>query len=130
MLKIHDITKKYPFMYEVNDQIFCMGQGVFQIYTDVMGLEYFKKYRNEITFLGREFISQPYPDHRDVKNLVHYYERVKTYSESTTKTENPAEVKAKLLAFLDSLTPDEQDKLSKQLEDYINVFRHYNRNWM
>ena len=52
------------------------------------------------------------------------------YSEPTTKTENPAEVKAKLLAFLDSLTPDEQDKLSKQLEDYINVFRHYNRNWM
>ena len=52
MLKIHDITKKYPFMYEVNDQIFCMGQGVFHIYTDVMGLEYFKKYRNEMRVLN------------------------------------------------------------------------------
>lgn len=29
MLKIQDITKKYPFMYEVNDQIYCMGQGVY-----------------------------------------------------------------------------------------------------
>ena len=53
--------------------------------------------------------------------------KVITYSEPKMKVEDPAKIKGKLLAFLDALSPDVQEKLSEQLEDYIDVFRHYNR---
>ena len=127
MTRLQDITKKYPFMYEVNGEVYCMGQGVFHICTDVMGLEYFNQYGKEVLSLGRDFIEQPYPEDRDVKNLVYYYGKVITYSEPKMKVEDPAKIKGNLLAFLDALSPDVQEKLSEQLEDYIDVFRHYNR---
>lgn len=127
MTQLQDITKKYPFMYEVNDEVYCMGQGVFHICTDVMGLEYFNQYRKEVLSLGRDFIKQPYPEDRDIKKLVYYYGKVITYSEPKMKAEDPAKIKGNLLAFLDTLSPDAQEKLTEQLEDYIDVFRHYNR---
>lgn len=127
MTKLQDITKKYPFMYEVDGEIYCMGQGVFHICTDVMGLEYFNEYRKEMLSLGRDFIKQPYPEERDVKKLVYYYGKVLTYSEPKMKGEDPAKIKGNLLTFLDTLSPDAQEKLTEQLEDYIDVFRHYNR---
>ena len=127
MTQLQDITKKYPFMYEVNDEVYCMGQGVFHICTDVMGLEYFNQYRKEVLSLGRDFIEQPYPEDRDIKKLVYYYGKVITYSEPKMKVEDPAKIKGNLLAFLDALSPDAQEKLTEQLEDYIDVFRHYNR---
>lgn len=127
MTQLQDITKKYPFMYEVNDEVYCMGQGVFHICTDVMGLEYFNQYRKEVLSLGRDFIEQPYPEDRDIKKLVYYYGKVITYSEPKMKAEDPAKIKGNLLAFLDALSPDAQEKLTEQLEDYIDVFRHYNR---
>ena len=127
MTRLQDVTKKYPFMYEVNGEVYCMGQGVFHICTDVMGLEYFNQYRKEVLSLGRDFIEQPYPEDRDIKKLVYYYGKVITYSEPKMKAEDPAKIKGNLLAFLDALSPDVQEKLSEQLEDYIDVFRHYNR---
>ena len=127
MTQLQDITKKYPFMYEVNDEVYCMGQGVFHICTDVMGLEYFNQYRKEVLSLGRDFLEQPYPEDRDIKKLVYYYGKVITYSEPKMKAEDPAKIKGNLLAFLDALSPDAQEKLTEQLEDYIDVFRHYNR---
>ena len=92
-----------------------------------MGLEYFNQYRKEVLSLGRDFIEQPYPEDRDIKKLVYYYGKVITYSEPKMKAEDPAKIKGNLLAFLDALSPDAQEKLTEQLEDYIDVFRHYNR---
>jgi len=128
MTKLEDITKKYPFMYEINGTVYCMGQGVFHIYTNQIGLEYFRKYREEIMSVGREYVEQPYPDHQEVEKLVRYYDKVMIYSEPTVKAGDPAGIKSNLLAFLDTLGPDEKEKLGEQLDDYINVFRHYNRN--
>lgn len=128
MTRLEDITKKYPFMYEINGTVYCIGQGVFYTYTNQIGLEYFRKYREEIMSLGRAYIEQPYPDHREVEKLVHYYGRVITYSEPTAKAEDPAIIKGRVLEFLDKIDPEAREKLSEQLEDYVLVFRHYNRN--
>ena len=44
MTRLEDITKKYPFMYEINGMVYCIGQGAFYTYTNQIGLEYFRKY--------------------------------------------------------------------------------------
>lgn len=128
MTRLEDITKKYPFMYEINGMVYCIGQGAFYTYANQIGLEYFRKYREEVMSLGRERIERPYLDHREVEKLVHYYSRVMTYSEPTAKAENPAIIKGRVLEFLDTIDSEEREKLSAQLEDYVHVFRHYNRN--
>lgn len=126
-VKLEDISKKHPFIYEIDNTFYIMGANAFEEY-DSIGLDYYRKYRECINKFGREKI-YPYSlsneDPKEVKNLVRAFSKVKTYADAA-KTDN-FRAHIELEEFIANLSEDNRKKLLEQLEDYVNVFWYYDR---
>lgn len=127
MVKLDDLIKKYPFMYEVNGEIYQIGCGVFKICDSRIGITYFMQYRDFIKKVGRENIIKYKLQGEEEEHLVYLFRKIKAYSELDEQNVSIGEANEKILTFIDSLNKEYTDDLREQLEDYINSFWHYNR---
>lgn len=127
MTKLDDLTKKYPFMYEVDGDIYQIGFGVFETCNSHIGKNYFEQYREFINKVGRENIVQYKLQGEEEEHLIYLFRKVKAYSELDRMSVSISEVNAEILMFIDSLNDEQKNHLFEQLEDYINSFWHYNR---
>lgn len=125
-VKLEDLYKKYPFMYEVDGEIYVIGHGVFKKNDSGIAAEYFSRYREYIDRIGRENI-QPYElDDVDADGLIYLYKKVLAYAD-IAHTEYDKDFKTNLFEFISELGNEKKDMLYAQLEDFIRSFWYYNR---
>ena len=127
MIKLEDIKKKYGFMYEIDDKVYFIGMGIFEMCTSSCAKYYFDEYRKRIHELGRENILPYHLEDNEVDALIYFFRKVKAYS-NIREDEKIAENQKKIEDFLYSLNEGQKKALLEQLEDYIHVFWYYNRN--
>ena len=95
-----------------------------------LAISYFKRYREEIAKLGREYIQeQHYDNTSDVEELVYSFRKVKDYADIDIPNEEKTMSKSKVLEFLDNLNYSEKRSLLEQIEDYVASFWYYNRDY-
>ena len=127
MANLDDLTKKYPFMYEVDGAIYQIGCGVFKTCDSPIGETYFVQYREFIKKVGRENIVKYELQGEEEEHLIYLFRKIKAYSELDRMNVSISEANAEILMFIDSLNDEQKNDLGEQLEDYINSFWHYNR---
>lgn len=126
-VKLEDIIKKHSFIYEVNDEIYHIGQLVFKKCNNPIALQYFDKYQSLIDRVGREKLINNQLDESEVEELVYYFKKVKIYSESRSVDETDINSNNKILDFIFSLNEDSKNKLLIQLENFVYSFQYYNK---
>lgn len=124
-IKLEDIVKKYPFMYEVEEKIYYIGNGVFRECTDSLSFEYFKRYRDYIVLVGRETIATSSLNNEEAEALTYYFRKVKNRSDYDKNIDDPIQAKKDALEFISNLSYETTKKLFLQLEDYVNIFKNY-----
>jgi len=125
-VNLEDLYKKYPFIYEVDGELYVIGHGVFRKNTSVIAERYFRSYRECVNKVGRENIIPYELSVQDADALTDLYKKVMDYA-SIAAMESDNEYKGKLFDFIYGLDKEKQDSLYEQLEDYIKVFWYYNR---
>ena len=127
-IKLDDITKKYPFIYKIRDEYYIIGCGVFAVCESQPAISHFKRYREEIAKLGREYIQEKhYENKSDFEELVYIFKKVKAYADIDLPNEEKTLSKRNTLEFLDNLNYNEKDSLLEQVEDYVASFWYYSR---
>lgn len=93
-------------------------------------ISHFKRYREEIAKLGREYIQeQHYDNTSEIEELVYSFRKVKAYADIDIPNEEKTMSKRNTLEFLDSLNDSEKRSLLEQVEDYVASFWYYNRDY-
>lgn len=129
-VKLEDITKKYPFIYEVKDDFYIIGCGAFAPCKSQFAISYYQNYREAINKLGRDFIQEHHYDYpEDFDALVYNFRKVKAYADIGIPNEDRAMAGRIIPEFLESLDEKEKEKLLHQVEDYVASFWYYNRNF-
>ena len=127
-IKLDDITKKYPFIYKIRDEYYIIGCGVFAVCESQPAISHFKRYREEIAKLGREYIQeQHYDNTSEIEELVYSFRKVKAYADIDIPNEEKTMSKRNTLEFLDNLNYSEKNSLLEQVEDYVASFWYYSR---
>ena len=128
IIKLEDITKKYPFIYEINNDYYIMGLDAFEKCQSDRAINRYKEYKAEINRLGREAIQQQkYDNSDDFSALVFYFRKVMSHANINSSFEECSKNRHNLHDFLCNLKPSEKEILLRQLEDYVAVFGYYNR---
>lgn len=125
MTCLDDLTKKYPFMYEVDDKVYQIGLGVFKECDSLIRKTYFMRYREFIKKVGRDNIVRDKLQGEEEEYLIYLFRKIKTYSELDEINILIGEVNKEIRMFIDSLNSEQKNNLGEQLEDYINSFWHY-----
>lgn len=124
-IKVEDIKNKYPFVYELKERLYQIGQGVFNDNVTGLVLRYFEDYRTEISSIGREKLWTGTLEYIQVQDLVYNFRKVISYSDFDTKDVDFLESKEKINAFINALDEEEKNALREQIEDYIIAFKYY-----
>lgn len=78
-VKLEDIIKKYPFMYEVNGKIYHIGNFVFKECDNQIALEYFNNYKSLIDRINRNKFVDRQLDETETEELVYYFRKIIAY---------------------------------------------------
>lgn len=124
-LKIEDITMKHPFIYEVGENLYYMGQGVFRVCTEPLSCTYFERYKKCIQDIGSERIEGLSLTAEEIDYVIYCYRKVRNYSEFDKNVDNPIKAKEDILNFISSLSTEELAELEKQLKDFVCIFKNY-----
>ena len=125
MAKLYDITKKYPFIYEVDDELLHIGMGRFGVCTNHLAKGYYYRYKEEVGKIGRENIRARALNEEEYNNLIYFFKKVKNYSEESIDGKLIGEIHRKIYLFIDELEPTEKQNLLEQLLDFEKVFEMY-----
>ncbi|MBR5316346.1 MAG: hypothetical protein IKU39_00445 [Lachnospiraceae bacterium] len=123
--KLEDIVKKHAFMYEISDNVYCIGNGVFRKCRDSLAYTYFERYKECISRVGSERIEKSNLNTDEIEDVIYNFRKVRNYSEFDQNKDNPIQAKEDALKFIDSLSAKEAIELEKQLNDFINIFKNY-----
>ncbi len=123
--KLEDITKKHPFIYEVGDKLYYIGQGVFKECIDHFSYTYFEKYKNCIKKIGSERIENNKITSDEIEEIIYCFRKVRNHSEFPQSAEELLQSKTSTKNFLASLSAEESAELEIQLKDHINIFKNY-----
>lgn len=128
-VKIEDIMGKIPFIYEVKENRYIIGNYVFAPCTSQFACNYFERYRMEIARIGRETLQQEIFQccNNDYKDLIYLFRKVKAYANIDISNDDKGEARKKTKEFLVSLNEQERQNLLEQMEDFVAVFRLQNK---
>ena len=128
-VKIEDIMGKIPFIYEVKENRYIIGNYVFAPCMSQFACDYFERYRMEIARVGRETLQQETFQccSVDYKDLIYVFRKVKAYANIDVSNDAKGETRKKTKEFLASLNEQEKQNLLDQLEDFVAVFRLQNK---
>lgn len=125
-IKLEDIIKKYPFMYEIDGELYHIGNGVFEKCTSQFAEHYYEKFVNTVDGINRDRIKPYTLEDEEADTLVYYFRKVKSYSDLADSSENITEASKKAFSFINNLTQETKDDLLKQLEIFVDSFWYYN----
>ena len=126
-MNLEDITKKYPFIYEVGKEYYYLGHGICEKCKSRFAIEYFEEYKSVLGQIGRDVIASKTWDIDEVllNKLIYNFGKVKAYSNVERPKEENKSYRQEIMELIDSLEGPEQKKLLLQLEDFVNVFYYY-----
>lgn len=127
MIQLEDIYKKYPFIYEVEGNLYQFGSGAFKEGVSKQGEQYYSLYKEELNRIGRDNIRPHELEAMDVKTLVYAFRKIKSYCDCENQNTDYNESKHNLLGYIENLSADAKNDLLQQIEDYVHVFWYYNR---
>ncbi len=127
-VKIEDIMGKIPFIYEVKENRYIIGNYVFAPCTSQFACDYFERYRMEIVRIGRENLQQEnfQRSSDDYNDLIYLFRKVKAYANIDISNDAKGGARKKTKEFLMSLNEQERQKLLEQIEDFMAVFKLQN----
>ena len=125
-VKLEDIIKKYPFMYEIDGELYHIGYGIFKKCTSAFAENYYKNFVKTVNEIDRNRIKPYTLESEEADTLVYYFRKVKSYSDLADSRENIAEENKKAFTFINNLTQETKDDLLKQLEVFVDSFWYYN----
>lgn len=126
-MKLEDLFKKYPFVYEVNQKYYYLGQGVCKECDSTFAISYFEDYKKFLEQIGRDVIASQTRniDEESLDTLIYCFRKVKAYSDIKVEPEDYKTYRQRISDLVDTLSILEQQKLLQQLEDFVNVFYYY-----
>lgn len=127
-MKLEDLYKKYPFIYEVNNVYYYLGWGICKICDSEIALSYYRKYKNCIQSIGSEVLAgNKEIDDGQLDQLLYYFRKVKAYSDIATDEKEMSSFRNDITQFLNHLKEEEKNMLYVQLTDFVNTFHYYYR---
>lgn len=126
-LKIEDIIKKYPFMYEADGEIYHIGHLVFMKCNNQIALRYFNNYQSLIDRMDRDKFINGQLDETETEDLVYYFRKIKAYSEICPLEERNINSNKETINFISALNKESKNSLLVQLENYVYAFQYYSR---
>jgi len=126
-IKIEDIIKKYPFMYEVNGEIYHIGHLVFAKCDNQIALQYFNNYQSLIDQIDRDKFINGQIDETEIEDLVYYFRKIKAYSEIHPLEDRTSKSNKDAMRFISELNEESENNLFAQLENYVYAFQYYSK---
>ncbi len=128
-VKLDDLYKKNPFIYEINEDYYYIGHGICQWCASHDALDWFKLYREALDRIGRDKISSRSSDivEEDLSVLVRYYRKVMAYSASNVEESERHTYRNQIDKLIASFSEIQKSELLRQMKDYENVFYYHRR---
>jgi len=128
-MKLEDLNKKYPFVYQVDGKYYYLGNGVCKVCDSRFAISYYEEYKKILCQIGEDVVaSESYNIDDDLlDSLICNFRKVKAYSNIESKKEDRVSYRKRIADLIDSLTEEEKIQLLKQLENFVHVFRYYYR---
>lgn len=123
-VELEEIYKKYPFVYEVNEELMIIGSGVFKQCTQDIIQTYYNRYKEKIREIGRDKILTHKLDDVEIDTLIYLFRKLMSYADVSSDTYD-GNAKGNLLKYLSGLSQEGKEELLLQLEDYIYCFGYY-----
>ncbi len=125
IIKIEDIVKKHPFIYEVEGSLYYIGNGVFRSCNDPISYTYYENYKKYIDVIGRERIAGSKLNNDEINNLLYYFKRILMRSDFDRAIDEPIQARKNTLQFLLDLSEESSAELIGQLEDFVVIYKYY-----
>lgn len=128
-MKLEDLYKKYPFVYQIDGEYYYLGNGVCKVCDSRFAISYYEEYKKILHQIGEDVVaSESYNIDGDLlDSLIYNFRKVKAYSNVESTNEDQVSYRKKIADLIDSLTEDEKIKILNQLENFVRVFRYYYR---
>ena len=129
LVKLEDLYKKYPFIYEVSEDYYFIGWGICKRCDSSIALDYYEAYKKALFEAGMEKVSSGSNDIEEDKldTLLYYFRKVKAYSDIAVDDEELLTFRKKIEEMVFSLSEKQKDELLRQLNDFVSVFYYYYR---
>lgn len=130
-MELSDITKKYPFVYEVDGKLVVMGADILYQYSmeDPSVRAHWKHYRDTIECIGRSRLDTreiTAVEEKDIflamRKLIVIGEFVQSNMRDLGRQKTSSE---EICEYLASLDTEEQKNVQGQLEDYVRCSHYY-----
>lgn len=128
MINLEDLYKKYPFVYELDEEYFFLGWEICKPCNSEMAIYYYKKYEELVQKIGEEILAlRSYDiDETELESLIKSFRKVKAYSDIATDEncdiatdENEMAVfRDKLNNFVATRCIEQQETLLRQLKNF------------
>ena len=129
IVKLEDIHKKYPFIYEVDEEYFYIGFGVCERCDSSSALKYYEQYKKSCVEIDLgKIISMSYDIDDDLLDAMLFsFRKVKAYSEIEADNTEASIQRKKTEDLIDSLSGEQRDNLYEQLLVFVGAFQLNNR---
>lgn len=129
MIKLDDLYKKYPFIYETDGDYYYIGWGICKQCSSSIALDYYKLYKKTLNEIGEEKVASRNNDIDEemLDTLLWCFRKVKAYSDIAVDNEDLRLFRGKIENFICSLSDEQQRTLLEQLRNFVNVFYYYYR---
>lgn len=130
-MELSDITKKHPFVYEVDGNLVVMGSDILYQYAmeDPFVRAHWKHYRDTIERIGRNRLDTceiTAAEEKDIflamRKLIAIGEFIQANVRGLGQQKTSSE---EICEYLASLDTEEQKNVQGQLEDYVRCSRYY-----
>lgn len=132
MVKLEDLYKKYPFIYEVDEKYYYIGWGICKECTSKFALSYYEDFKKTVEEVGEEILAQGdcnKIDEDQLDSLLYFFRKVKAYSDIEVDSNDMPTFRKQLNDFLDGISLEEKQKLQHQLEIFVDTFHYYYKRW-
>lgn len=130
-VKLNDISKKYPFVYEVDGKLVVMGAGILYQFPqeDFFVRRNWNNYRETIEKIGRNRLDADTLNSDEKTEMVRVFHtlimtgsQIEDAERSKGHHRTPEEV---IWKYLENLDESQKKGTLQQMEDYIRCFHYY-----
>lgn len=124
-MRIKDLYKKHPFIYELDGEYFYLGQGICRKCGSQRAISYYEKFKECIDAIGEKNIDPYECDKKGDEvfdNLILNFKKTYKSCKFVSTEKDISAATKKLDDFLSQLNPHETAEIERQLGIFTSVF--------
>jgi len=129
LVKLEDLYKKYPFIYELSGDYYIIGLGICKLCCSSNAITYYEAFKKSLNEVGIEKVTMGSYDVAEDKldTLLYYFRKVIAYCDIAVDDAEPSTFRKKIENLISSLSNTRKDELLRQLKIFVNLFYYYYR---